>query len=145
MKLLEETFPKTPEGKKLLEKVKRALARMSGRDANRDRIYPRAPRGLQPGRDLLKSSYVAIWRRCTLEYSPREAGASVKAGKIRIGPFFLKPRFRVLDIQKVILHEYLHEAIDISWRKAHHGQIDQIIQYNLGWPGPPNPAEGMTH
>ena len=144
MKLLEKTFPETEEGKKLLEKVKIALARMSGKDLNRDRVYPRAPRGLKPGRDVLKSNYVAIWRNCTLEYSAREAGASVTRGRIRIGPFFLKPRFRVLDIQKVILHEYLHEAIDISWKAAHHGQIDQIIQFNLGWPGPPNPAEGVA-
>jgi hypothetical protein len=66
----------------------------------------------------------------------------VLRGAIKIGPFFLDGRFKTLDLEKVILHEFLHEAIAISWKAAHHGQIDQIIQYNLEYPGAPNPADG---
>ena len=45
-------------------------------------------------------------------------------------------------MEKIIIHEYLHAAIDISYEPAEHGVIDQIIQYDLRYPGAPNPAEG---
>lgn len=142
-RLDEKTFPGGPEGAALLAKVKKALQVMTGMPPPKDGNWTRAPQGLDADRDVLKEDWRAIWMRCVIRYDPNERGASALHGKLTIGPFFLERRFTELDLRKVILHEYLHEAIDISWKEAHHGQIDQIIQFNLKWPGPPNPAEGL--
>lgn len=142
-KLETGTFPADREGKALLDKVLKAMTRLTGMPVPKDGNWTRAPIGLDPDRDVLKPEWKAIWMRCVIRYDKSEAGASALHGKLTLGPFFLQQRFTELDLRKVILHEYLHEALAIDWKEAHHGQIDQIIQFNLGWPGPPNPAEGL--
>lgn len=142
-RLLADTFPADAEGRALLGKVRRALTNLTGMAPPRDGNFTVAPRRLDPERDLLKDDWRNTWLRETIRFDPAEPGASVRAGVIKIGPFFLQRRFTVMDLEKVVLHEYLHEAIDIEWKDAHHGQIDQIIRFNLGYPGPPNPAEGF--
>ncbi len=141
--LRSNTFPGDADGQELLRKVKKALTNLTGLAHPGDGRYPVAPKKLNIGRDVLKPTYKATWAACNIEYDPNERGASIKQGKdIRIGPFFLQRRFTVMDIEKVILHEYLHAVIAISMKEAHHGHIDQIIQFNLRYPGAPNPAEG---
>ena len=138
------TFPRDQSGKQLLGKVQSALTNLTGFRAPKDANYAVAPTKLDADRDLLKSNYKTIWQQCTIEYDPKQAGAEVAPGarKMKIGPFFLDPTTTVMDMEKVILHEYLHLVIDISSSDTgiQHGQINQIIKYNLKYPGPPNPA-----
>ena len=144
MAKLLDTFPQDAEGRALFQKVKKALHNLTGMTPPKDGNFTSAPRRLNAERDTLKSDWRAIWFQETIKYDAAEPGASVLKGVVKIGPFFLQKRFTVMDMEKVVLHEYLHEAIDISWRDAHHGQIDQIIQFNLAYPGAPNPAEGKV-
>ncbi|MCA9753784.1 MAG: hypothetical protein KC591_16425 [Gemmatimonadetes bacterium] len=140
-RLLADTFPKDKEGQALLLKVRRAMERLTRSKGVKDN-FVKAPRRLNADEHNLKDEFANIWARCTLEFDPENPGASVRKGKIKIGPFFLAKRFKVMDLEKVILHEFLHESLAISWKEAHHGLIDQIIQYDLKYPGPPNVAEG---
>ena len=141
-RLLAETFPTDAAGRALLQKVQIALFHLTGSHGVKG-DYRHPPKRLDPGAHTLQTSYRSTWLRCTIEFSGQERGASIRKDReIRVGPFFLKPHFKALDLEKVILHEYLHAALDISFRDAHHGMIDQIIQFDLKYPGAPNPAEG---
>ena len=142
-KLAADTFPSDHEGQALLHKVKRALRKMTGMHEPKDGNWVWPPYELRTERDVLKENWKTTWQMCAVRYDGKEKGASALHGVLTIGPFFLEKRFQILDLQKVILHEFLHEVLDIGWKEAHHGQINQIIQFNLKWPGPPNPAEGL--
>ena len=164
--LFSDTFLKADDdGKKLLRKVRDALGRLSGdggKSGKRDLIlgfendqpvfapqqsgfdYVKAPKRLQTDRDFLKFEWRQIWRECTIQFDSAEAGASilVPRRRIRIGPFFLDDRFVVADMEKVILHEYLHAALAIEERERgmQHNFMKQIITFNLNYSGNANPA-----
>ena len=136
-------------GERLLSNVKQALGTLTGtpgkpavKDRRRAIEYAGAPQKLRTERDFLKSHWKELWKDCVIAFDREEAGASVnmRTGRIALGPFFLKPNFKVADIEKVILHEFLHIALDIEMRAAHHSMMEQVIIYNLGYSRPANPA-----
>ena len=133
--LLMDTFPKDKEGSALLRKVKLAIANICGHGVSRKGVVLTAPKKLKPGRDNLKADYKEIWKKCTIEFDENETGASVimKTYRIRLGPFFLRPMIKVTDMEEVILHEFLHVALDIKDRQFHHGFMTQILKYNMGY------------
>jgi hypothetical protein len=139
-----QTFPSDKPGQQLLGKVQDALGNLTGIRARKDGVYLSAPTKLDPDRDLLRPDYRIVWGQCTIVYDPEERGAEASAATrtLKIGPFFLPSSTTVRDMEKVLLHEYLHLVIDIGWNseEAQHGQIYQIIRENLKYPGPPNPA-----
>jgi hypothetical protein len=138
------SFPKDTAGSALLRKVRRALTNLCGHGHGKDGTYVTAPRKLNADRDTLRADYKKIWKECTITFDPKEAGASIQSARhIHIGPFFLQARFTVMDMEKIILHEFLHAALDIAWKDAHHSMMEQIIKYNLRYPGPANVAEGV--
>ena len=140
-----KTFPSDKSVQALLSKVKKALTNLTGIGGSKDGVYLTAPTKLDPERDLLRPNYKSIWQQCTIEYDPNEKGAEVATGTrtLKIGPFLETQGTTVMDVEKIILHEYLHLVVDIGWNteEAQHGQINQIIKYNLKYPGPPNPAD----
>lgn len=133
--LMTSTFPADEEGAKLLKKLKIALANICGHGVSKKGIVLTAPRELKAGRDNLRSDYREIWKKCTIEFDSEETGASVlmKSYQIKIGPFFLRPSIKIVDLEEVLLHEFLHVALDISDRQFHHGIMTQILKYNLGY------------
>ena len=139
--LMIDTFPRDGEGSELLKKVRQSLTNLCGHGHASDGTYLTAPRQLDADRDMLRDDYREIWKDTTIQFKGDETGASVnmKTKEIRLGDFFLKPSHKVLDIQKVILHEYLHLALNIEMREFHHSQMTQIITYNLHYPGDANP------
>jgi hypothetical protein len=136
-----ETFPGDDEGTGLLKKVRQALTNLSGHGHANDGTYLTPPKGLDADRDMLRDDWRDIWKATVIQYDEKEAGASanMKTKVIQLGGFFLKPTHKVMDIQKVLLHEYLHLALNIEMREFHHSQMTQIITYNLGYPGDANP------
>jgi hypothetical protein len=146
--LITTSFPDDHDGKAMLAKVKKAFRKLTmaaPEEGDGYLGYFNAPVRLRKGRDMLKDNYDIIWIECLFEYDDDEHGASIFVPKreIKIGPYFMSSRFSHVDMEKIILHEYLHAALDIRSEFAH-GQMEQIIKYNLGYPGPWNPAEGAT-
>ena len=135
------TFPSDKAGQQLLSHVKEALTNLTGIRAAKNGVYVGAPTKLDADRDELRPDYRLVWQQCTVEYDPEEAGAEVPPGTriMRIGPFCLD--LDVKDLEKIILHEYLHLVI-VGWGSgdSQHPQINLIIKFNLNYPGPPNPA-----
>lgn len=134
--LLTATFPGDKEGQALLRKVKMAIANICGHGVSKKGVVLTAPKKLDRERDNLKDDYKKIWRECTIEYDPEETGASVLMSKrqIKLGPFFLRPSIKITDLEEVILHEFLHVALDIKDRQFHHGLMTQILKYEIGYP-----------
>jgi hypothetical protein len=118
------------------EDEKPILARRPGLD------FPLQPRRLEPGRDGLRTDWVDLWKKMTIEYSDAESGASIYIPHVRtrIGPFFLDKRFSIPDFEKILLHEFLHAAFIYKFREAHHGMMEQVLVYNIGYPPPANPV-----
>lgn len=139
-KLLMNTFNKNKKDEKmLLLKIRYALKNLCGHGSGRDGSYLTAPRKLNKERDFLKANYKEIWKMCTIRFNPTEPGASIKGKKdINIGPFFLSGKITITDMEKTILHEYLHAALDTSSDLGHHGLIYQILIENLKYPEPAN-------
>ncbi len=139
------TFPSDKSGQGLLSKVKRASTNLTGVGGSKDGVYLTAPTKLDPERDMLRPDYRSVWQQCTIEYDPNEKGAEVATGirALKLGHFFEAQTTTVMDVEKVLRHEYLHLVVDIGWNaeEAQHGQINQIIKYNLKYPGLPNPAD----
>lgn len=138
-----ETFPSDEtENQALRSKVTKALTRLCGHGPSSENKVISAPRNLNPGRDLLRDDYREIWKLCSIEYSEDESGASAnhRTFQIKLGPVFLRPFFSALDVEKVILHEFLHLVLAQTNRDFHHSLITQIIQFNIGYKGEPNPA-----
>lgn len=131
--LLISTFPTDSEGTALLKKVKRALAHICGHGVSKKGIVLTAPKKLDANRDNLKSNYREIWKKCTIQYDGNESGASVlmKSYEIKLGPFFLRPSITVVDLEEVLLHEFLHVALAIEGKEFHHSLMTQILRYNL--------------
>jgi len=104
--------------------------------------FPHWPNGLKQGRDTLRDEWQTIWKEVTIEFDDEESGASIYVPdrRVRIGPFFTSHDYGVRDFQKILLHEYLHAALDIKMREAHHGMIERVLIYNLGYPPPANPV-----
>jgi hypothetical protein len=112
------------------------IASLSGLD------YPAAPHGLRTDRDFLRGEWKEIWKEVTIEFADEESGASIYVPnrRVRIGPFFLAERFTVRDLEKIVLHEFLHAGFDIEMRAAHHGLMEQVLIFNMGYHRPANPA-----
>ena len=141
------TFPDTGAGRKLLDQVRKALRKLTG-EKGKDDEWKAPPRKLDPDRDFLRDDYEEIWEQTTIVYNECQTGAEAiwkknrEGGyKIELGP--LLERYSDLQVEKVILHEYLHSALTVEWEQAQHGLIDQVIRDNLRYTGPPNPAENL--
>jgi hypothetical protein len=104
--------------------------------------YASHPSRMKPDRDFLRDDWKSIWKELTIEFSDEETGASIHVPnrRVRIGPFFLDRRFSSRDMEKIVLHEYLHAAFDLAMREAHHGMMEQVLVYNMGYAPPANPA-----
>ena len=155
--LTTRTFPNDTSGQRLLQSVKQALTHLTGVKApaphgngagGHQRIetpvdleYQAAPFRLDPDRDELRSDYRLVWRQCSVAYDPTEPGAEVGPDDrtLCLGPFCLT--LSVPDVEKIILHEYLHLVVE-GWGSgdSQHPQINLIIKCNLGYLGSPNPA-----
>jgi len=108
-------------------------------------ITPRSKLGkLDPTNYPIRSNYRQVWNDCTLEYDQNQKGAEiyVPGRRMYLGPFMLD--YDVMELEKVIIHEYLHAALDDATTRtgyqASHHEINRIITYNLGYDDPPNPA-----
>jgi hypothetical protein len=111
--------------------------------------YPAAPYRLRQERDTLKEDWKLIWKKVTIEYSDEETGASIylppevnpiQNKRVRIGPFFLSHHYTIRDFEKIVLHEFLHAALDIDMREAQHGMMEQVLVFNMGYAPPANPV-----
>ncbi len=106
--------------------------------------FARAPFKLREERDFLSEDWREIWAACTIEFADYEAGASiyVPGRRIRFGPFFALHKYTINDFEKIILHEYLHAAFrfENSLKDFHHGMMEQVLIYNLGYKPPANPV-----
>ena len=128
----------------LLTRVRQALTNLTGVIGSQTKEFTVAPTKLDADRDSLKPDYKTLWKQCTIQYDPNEGGAEIylKDRKIVLGPFM--KGFSTTNLEKVILHEFLHAALDDGWQclseQAQHGQINLIICYNIRYPPPPNPA-----
>ena len=150
------SFPAGDQEQQLLTNVRLALTRLSGTPGNDD-TWERAPKKLRKGRDFLGDDFKDVWKNTTIRYDPNCTGATGNrnadgGADIVIGPWFLQKQFTKRgfsrELEKIILHEYLHNALDQPFQfkgqadrnDLQHGFIDQIIKYQLGYPGSPNPG-----
>jgi hypothetical protein len=144
-RILAETFPADAAGTLLLRKVRQALRHLTGMPPPRDDNWTIAPVPLVPERDFLREDWRTIWLHCTIRFDPSEPGASIRVRKdMRLGPFFLGSATTVLSLEKVLLHEYLHAALELQVIGEQHDLIDRVLEFHLGYPGPPNPAPGRV-
>jgi len=152
-----ETFKESPSEQKavdnLLKLVRQAMHNIAfgpGQDDGKTVNYHPVGglgrlRALNPKEDLLDPSYLAIWNNSTLEYDPGQPGAEiyVPGRRMYLGPFMLD--MQLVDLEKTIIHEYLHAALNQDWQRlsmeAQHPQINLIIKQRLKYAGPPNPAD----
>jgi len=146
-KLMPQTFPTDSAGQALLKNVKRALTNLTGVGDNPSNIYLPAPLKLNAERDNLRSDYRSIWQACDIKFEMEQTGAEMAAERqMEIGPYFLRSSTTVTDMEKIILHEFLHDALEPSGiggstgYEFDHTRINEIIRDNLKYPGPPNPA-----
>lgn len=143
-----ETFP-YDEGKiylnqdsqELQDKVRKAIAKLCHHELDKNNEIISPPYRLNPKRDWLKADYREIWKKCVIEYDENDPNATAyyQLNKITIGPVFMRPTITALDMEKVLLHEFLHLALSIQDRAMHHSFMEQIIKYHLKYPGDANP------
>ncbi len=152
--LIASTFVQESE---LLGRVRDALRNLTGFHGTETQVkanlrvdypFPVGPNGrlfrLDKEEDFLATDYQAIWCKCTIQYDPSEPGAEIKVleRKMRLGPAMR--HYIVNDLEKVIIHEYLHAALNADWQDltdvVQHGPINETIQFHLFYPGHPNPA-----
>jgi hypothetical protein len=144
-KLDVSSFPSDPEGQRLLKKVKDALNKLSGKSEGEEWKTP--PKRLaRKSKDHLDKKYKDIWEDTVISYNDELCGteADPRKRKIVLDRIFLDKRWKRMDLEKVILHEYLHESLKEDQRRGEeyeHIIIDHIIKDDLGYPGPPNPAK----
>jgi hypothetical protein len=100
---------------------------------------------LDPQNYPIRPDYLQVWNVCTLEYDQNQRSAEiyVPGRQMFLGPFMLDYD-DVVDLEKVIVHEYLHAALldatsRLGYQWSHH-EINRIISHNLKYPCPPNPA-----
>ena len=102
---------------------------------------------LRPYEDRLRASYMLLWYKCTVEFDENEPGAEIlpQDNRIILGPFMFG--LNVVDTEKIIIHEFLHVALDDDWQTgkpfgpmAQHQQINPIIKRRLGYRDPVNPS-----
>lgn len=126
----------------LLARTKLALLDISGQPTvtSYGDLYPKPPKGLSRRRDNLKRDFKKIWEDTIIAFDFKTYGATAnhRTLEINLGEFFLKKEIPILDLKKVILHEFLHLVVDLP-RSIHHGQINWIISHGLGLKGEPNP------
>ena len=152
MKLIENTFKALPDTPPVLaeemlflaERLKGILTEMCGPPIPPGSANfqgpPKSPQRLRRTRDELKADYQQIWKNTTVIYEHHTYGASARhsTNTIVFGEFFLKTEIETLTLKKVLMHEFLHLAVDMP-RAMHHGQINKIIRHHLGYHGDPNP------
>jgi len=126
----------------LLKRIKHVLLEISGPPVITDfgNLYMKPPHGLERRRDQLKANFAKIWDDTifSFDFASYGATADLKSCEINIGEFFLKQEIPLLDLKKVVLHEFLHLVVDLP-KPLHHGQINNIISKGLGLKGDPNP------
>jgi len=144
------------EEQQLLNNIGKALTQLTG-TPGKDNTWSRSPKKLRKERDFLSDDFRDIWKNTVIRYDPNCTGATstrnAKGGAdIVVGPWFLQKQFTkqgfTREIEKIILHEYLHQALDQPYmfsgqpdrNDLQHGFIDQVIQFNLGYKGSPNPG-----
>jgi len=150
------SFPEGDEEQQLLNNIGKALTQLTG-TPGKDNTWSRSPKKLRKERDFLSDDFRDIWKNTVIRYDPNCTGATstrnAKGGAdIVVGPWFLQKQFTkqgfTREIEKIILHEYLHQALDQPYmfsgqpdrNDLQHGFIDQVIQFNLGYKGSPNPG-----
>ena len=100
---------------------------------------------LNVARDVLRPDYRRYWEYTTVVYDTEQHGAeiNIEDRKIILGPFLIG--MGVEDAEKVIIHEFLHAALDDDWQRSteqeQHGQINHIIIYGPHYSEPANPAD----
>lgn len=126
----------------LLKRIKLILLDISGPPVitSYGDLYMKPPPALNRQRDQLKSNWKKTWEDTIISFDFETYGATANhtSLEINIGEFFLKQEIPLLDLKKVVLHEFLHLVIDLP-RPLHHGQINNIIKGGLKLPGDPNP------
>jgi hypothetical protein len=101
---------------------------------------------LNEKRDRIQHNYRQIWDSLTLEYDMDQPGAEIfiQDKRMFVGPFMLD-YVNPIDLEKVIIHEYLHAVLEVFYQtrglNTQHDQIDLIIREGLKYKGPPNPAD----
>lgn len=138
----------------LLKLVKRALTNLACDpytpfDDARVMYHPVTPKSklakLNPKNYPIRPNYLHVWNDCTLEYDLKQKGAEIyiPGRRMYLGPFMLD-YYDVVELEKVIVHEYLHAALEdattrLGYQWSHH-EINRIVTYNLNYENPPNPA-----
>jgi len=96
----------------------------------------------------MRGDYNTVWQDCTVEFNEGESGGEVYPEELRniLGP--LMYRLSVYDTEKVIIHEFLHVALDKDYQSgrpfsgpAQHPQINRILIRILNYREPCNPAD----
>jgi hypothetical protein len=144
------SFPTDADGKALLAKVQAALRELTPQKKGVDK-FPSPPDKLMKIMDDLRRQFANIWKDLKISFDPAEKGASISpALELKIGPFFLVGHFTQEDMQKVILHEYLHKAMSFEppdgfppdqRHSLEHSKIDDLLE-EMGYRPPVNPAMG---
>lgn len=124
----------------LLRKLKRVLRDITGSHMLPSGDFHHPPKGLRPSRDHIRVDYADVWRDTKIVYNRATSGATAthSTNTITLGEFFLREELGDLELKKVVLHEFLHLVV-LFPREFHHGQINQIIEFGLRLPPPPNP------
>lgn len=143
-----ETFPNDLEkiylyqdSQELQGKIRKAIFNLCHHSLDKNNEVVASPYRLNPRRDWLKPDYREIWKKCVIEYDENDPNATAyfSLNKITVGPVFMRPTITILDMEKVLLHEFLHLALSIQDRQMHHSFMEQIIKYHLKYPGDANP------
>ena len=145
--LLGKTFPADPAGQTLLKNVKAALRNLTGVGDNFAGTYLPPPERLKLAGDELRPGYQNLWQMCSIKFDEDQSGAEMKPNyQMEIGPYFLRSDTTVADLEKLLLHEFLHDALTPSGVGGEtgyaydHTRINHIIRDVLKYPGPPNPV-----
>lgn len=143
-----QTFTPTPatppvtavDMEHLLGRMKKILKDLTGSVMTPSGDFLNPPRGLNARRDMLRMDYPVVWQNTKIVYDGPTSGATAthSTNTITFGEFFTRRELPEMHLKKVLLHEFLHLVVTVP-REFHHGQINQIIQFNLRLPGEPNP------
>jgi hypothetical protein len=143
-------FPTDADGKALLGKLQAALRELTPHKRGIDK-FPSPPNKLMDIMDDLRPEFPIIWKNLRICFDKTEPGASISPMfEITLGPFWLDNAVTQVDMQKVILHEYLHKAMRFEppsefppdqRRSLEHSTIDDLLK-QMGYRPPVNPAMG---
>jgi hypothetical protein len=145
-----DTKAEAEQKQQLLEKVRTALRSMT-RQYSEAAKFDHVPYALGIVRERLQGNYPAMWRQMRIVYDPNVTLASVTPKlEAKIGRGFLAPKWTQMDLQKVLLHEFLHHAAGLQFdhespsqrAQLEHNVIDSILS-DMGYRPPLNPAHPL--